>query len=499
MFELECRRYLSEAGLLENLKERHAVSVAAYILCSVIAIPVRTVIVAERPYSTDIHPLISSAMSYDPSRSRPTPSTVGVASDLHRSLGCKYIEVERYFRDSWKYLNSGTVVVNCTLFTSYSSSHSMRETVPFQRWLRSMVECTALVSPSKIDIVCMGVPALNVVDLMLRSMGEARGVVRKKTYPNPAIWARAGKRDARSLDYTFEKKGTSQSILEAIARSRDLTSLKEEDYLRKMSSKAPSQVPQVGNLIEKAGTFVNELEEAYKELESNHRPVPLRSAYEEFSRALVEYRDSILCDIVSSSIAASGDNSSKIGRSTEWGSKKQWKKPPPSVGNSSKMSVLSEDDGGIEQKFEEEAAAGELLPSSKDTSTEAHKPKKRVVVKRVVRKAKKAESAEPEGPQGPETTVKGDKIGNEGMSALRSVIYYVSEMNTDSSTALRDDISASIDEGVARTATVGTIVDTAARDTLSTGKDASTSLGLADGTVSDECILPRLLNKLASP
>ena len=159
IFELECRRYLAEVKLLCNLDKKHAIPIAIYILCSSMAMPMKTIIVAERPYTTDIHPEVSSAMSYDMSKTRPTPSTAGIAHDLQNSLGCKYIEVERWFRDSWKYLGSGTLVINCILFTQYSSSHSSKESVAFQRWLRSALEYSAAISSSNIDLVCIGVPA----------------------------------------------------------------------------------------------------------------------------------------------------------------------------------------------------------------------------------------------------------------------------------------------------------------------------------------------------
>jgi hypothetical protein len=49
----------------------------------------------------------------------------------------------------------------------------------------------------------------------------------------------------------------------------------------------------------------------------------MTEAYNELARALVEYRDVILYDLISASVAGSGDNSSKLGRNTERGSKKQ--------------------------------------------------------------------------------------------------------------------------------------------------------------------------------
>lgn len=503
VFDLECKRYLAEAGLMRNLDRKYCKCVSAYILCSGMALPVKTIIIGERPYSTDIHPTISSAMSYDPSKTRATPSTVGVAMDLTRALGCKYAETERWFRDSWMYLASGTVVVNCTLFTNYSSSFASNEVVAFQRWIRSMIECSAAMSPSNIDVICMGVPSLNTVNSMLGSMGRLRSIVSKKTYPNPAIWSKLSACDARSQTYTFGKKGTSQSLLSAIHRSRDYEPLTVEDYISYMSQTPAKQLPQVARMLEKSRTLVDEIEDAYKELESNHRTPSLTEAYEEFARAMIEYRDSVLYDLVSASVTAAGDSSSKLGRATEWGSKKQWKKSTASIGNSSKMSVLSEDVAGVEQKFAdyggEPVAFADEDQAEKVEEIPEVKPKKKKIIKRVVRRPKSTQEAPKPTTSpspAPSETMHGSKLTADNISALRVVGYYLSEISTDSSSALQTDISASMNKGIAKTSDIGLIVDTIARDLADVGKDASASLGMDDGVVDEKCILPKLLAKL---
>lgn len=212
---------------------------------------------------------------------------------------------------------------------------------------------------------------------------------------------------------------------------------------------------------------------------------------------MVEYRDSILYDLVAASVAASGHNSNKIGRSTEWGSKEQWKKAASSIGGPSRMTVMSESAGGIEQRFEDDT--GEPVFIAEDTeaqhegaSPELAKPKERMIVKRMVRKTRKPEAGESTPPlreHTERTTMQGDKLTGEDLSTLRSALYYISERTTDRSASLSSDIQASIDNLVAATCTVGTIVDSAARDAADVAKDASISLGLSDGMVSDDSIL----------
>ena len=78
----------------------------------------------------------------------------------------------------------------------------------------------------------------------------------------------------------------------------------------------------------------------------------LREAIDELFRAIIEYRDSVLRDLVANVILFSGDNLGRISKSIEQGSKKQWKKSALSIGTSSKISiVLKEGEEGVKQKF----------------------------------------------------------------------------------------------------------------------------------------------------
>lgn len=97
---------------------------ARYILSCYTYLPIKTVIVGEKPYTTDIYPFISSAISYAPSKNRATPSTIGMARDMSSNVGTTYLEVETWFGDGWKYLASGVLLVNYNTFVQFSSSRS---------------------------------------------------------------------------------------------------------------------------------------------------------------------------------------------------------------------------------------------------------------------------------------------------------------------------------------------------------------------------------------
>ena len=65
---------------------------------------------------------------------------MSIARNLANSVEIEYTYVESWFRDSWKYLGSATIVVNCSILVLYLSSHLIIEAMILRRWLRSMLE-----------------------------------------------------------------------------------------------------------------------------------------------------------------------------------------------------------------------------------------------------------------------------------------------------------------------------------------------------------------------
>ena len=181
-------------------------------------------------------------------------------------------------------------------------------------------------------------------------------------------------------------------------------------------------------------------EDAYKELENNHKLPGIKEAVDSFTEAIIEYNDTVLKDLVAASIASVGDNSGKIRKSTEWGSKKPWKKTAVSVGASSKMSAVSEDADGVVQAFVDDDA--EQVNFADEVEIEKpgpmEVPKKKKTVKRVVRRVRKQ----------PDTvssdTAVDSKLDDSAMSALRPVAYYMSDRYAGMSKGLQDAVDRDV-------------------------------------------------------
>lgn len=473
-------KYLADIGAPFKVSVHYASPVMRYVMSTCMGIPFKTILVGERPYATDIHPHVSSAMSYNPLKSTPTPSTIGIARDVSCNTDLTYVEVEEWFRDSWTYISSGTLVVNCVVFEKFTSSYSLSEVVPFQRWILALLSISHALSDSKVDIICMGVPAESTVDSIMRSLGKSRSQTRKLRYPNPAIISKKRVGDARSQVHTFGFPSTSAAISTAIHRSR--TALPYTEPWPLILPRAMShQFSAIDDVIRESARMTDLVETAFAGLKMSDKAPELRECQESLARALLEYRNTVLRDIVAHAVEQSPDNPRKMGKSTEWGSKKPWVKSTPSVGTPSMMSVVSEDADGVVQRF------ADADDNDTEVQQEEEPVKKKVVRKKVVRRVRVVKRS-------PATV--GSDLGKEEVAILGAVQYYISNEYADEGSSLASDIRESVMQSTVYSDRVCSILNIVAEDRLARGIKIAESTGMENGTIHPGAMLPQKIREM---
>jgi len=81
----------------------------------------------------------------------------------------------------------------------------------------------------------------------------------------------------------------------------------------------------VSDVIGKGDTFVNRIEDYYKELEGSPKAVTLRAAYNKFAASLMRYHDMVLKDCVTYIIQGK-DKPKGVAKPAQWGNKDPWVK-----------------------------------------------------------------------------------------------------------------------------------------------------------------------------
>lgn len=483
---LDSTHYIQKVGLLNEGGPSRLRSVASYIHMSCIAIPLRTVIVAERPYSTDIHPAVSSAMSYDPLKSRPTPSTLGVSMDVHNVTGHSAREVENWFQSSWMYLQQGVLCVNCTLTEKYTSSRSLDDIVPFQRWLRRLLKLSLEVSDRNIQVICMGTPATDAVTKTMKAIGVGRRRIRKLEYPNPAAIAHGTLGDQLSRGGTFEKPGTSRAIRDLVVRTTTQAHLSPGTTADTIMS---NQLAITSSLINKLNGVANEVDLAFGDTSVENTHPNLAESMRGLSKALNLYASAVLQDYVASTIASGTPGSSKVSKATDWGNKREWTKGASTVGTSTKMTEVAQVDEGVPQRMVADESDHDQGPAPPSTTGTEKKTKKKTV-KRVVRRVKpkpQNESADTSEPR---------PLTEKEMSTLRNAIYYISDTFPNEASGLSGKINSALSGTLPVAKEVRDVLLVAHKDEVDLGVGPDITLGIDSEEVMHNAYLPKAIAKL---
>lgn len=222
--------FIVALGLLSKLESHISMPMARYVMSSWVCIPVKNIIVGERPYGTDILPYAASAMSYDREKNpQGTPSTITLATDIANKHDISADIVEEWFRDSWKYLRHGVFLVNVCCYTRFMEK-SLYERTCTEEFLRDMTYVSLLVDKNNIHMFPMGNPAQHTVGKVRSSVSDMREKIRVHSCPNPASLSHR-KSDLRSPEITLSKPGVSRllfQLVESTIASR--TKLTEHDY-----------------------------------------------------------------------------------------------------------------------------------------------------------------------------------------------------------------------------------------------------------------------------
>lgn len=334
-------RYMGSVGMHLPASNGFSEPVSLYLSNAFRCLPLKTLVVAERPYASNIHGRVSSALSYDSSLCVSTPSVVGAALDVSHATKTTFVSASRWFSEGWRYIDRGVMLVNCMHTRSFSESSSSLDTVPFQRFVRDIIILSALVSSEKITIVCMGVPASVTMNAVAQNLGKFREKVSVLRYSNPAVFGHMAEGDKRSPKFTFGYPGTSKALAAAIERCLSLPPATVQSYRDSYISAMSNVQASIDDVVSASSTLVTEIEDAFKELELKREPPSLRSAHEAFVSSLYSFRDRVVMDVIQHSLDKAVDDNGKLGKPTAWGTKRGFVNAASSVGQSSKMSVVT--------------------------------------------------------------------------------------------------------------------------------------------------------------
>lgn len=229
LWQLRSLMLVKELGLLHRTDVNFTVPLLRYILASCMAIPVKTIVLVERPYRTNIHPYAASAMSYDPLKnSSPTPSTAAIATDMKNKLNTDWNEIEAWFRDSWMFIKSGVFLINVCCFEEFMGN-SLNERVAIERFVRDMIVTSYNMSGITVELVALGNPAISSCNRIRSSIADRKSKLKVHRGDNPAgVRHRFG--DLTSPSITIGSNELTKALHRAVIRSRNGKICTQDEY-----------------------------------------------------------------------------------------------------------------------------------------------------------------------------------------------------------------------------------------------------------------------------
>lgn len=220
---------IRELGLLHRPDVNFSLPLIRYISGSCMALPVKTIVLVERPYRTTIHPNVSSAMSYDLLKNPdPTPSTAAIATDMKNKLNTDWNEIEAWFRDSWMFIKSGVFLINVCCFEEFMGN-SLNERVSVERFIRDMIVVSYNMSGVTVELVALGNPAISSSNRIRSSIADRKLKLKVHRGINPAgVRHKFG--DLTSPQITIGSTELTRALYRAVTRSRLISKCTAEDY-----------------------------------------------------------------------------------------------------------------------------------------------------------------------------------------------------------------------------------------------------------------------------
>ncbi|KIW35772.1 uncharacterized protein PV06_11886 [Exophiala oligosperma] len=263
LLHTRCIELLPDIGLYDNLTSVVA-PLTRYILSMYCALPIKHIILAERPYATDIHPYVASAMSYDPAcQHTPTPSVHYLALDLSNKSDILYDDAVRWFRDSWQYLCHGVIALNVCTTHKFMDGRSERERSKMEEFIRDLIRVSIKLSEDKIHVYAMGNPAKHSASRIRASVKDAASRIRIHKCDNPAALEHR-RSDHRSRTYTLLSASIVKllsSLIRDTSRSRVRLTFSDFD---KMAAGQPNEHSRLVNRGNSMADVFTDIEAYFK-------------------------------------------------------------------------------------------------------------------------------------------------------------------------------------------------------------------------------------------
>ena len=217
-------RLLIELEFEQHMHHPYSFPYANYSYCWGEYLPIKTIIIGQNPYPHHIYPIYGSALAYDDlKQKRPTASVAVLAEDLYNYDSTPKQYTVDCFKNSWKLLEIGVLMINESVFQRICKEEDRLNTGPLREMEAQIRAIQVLISQSfsigQTAITCVGMGTSGAMMTSIMRPWVPKDLISCKviTCRNPAAFARQLS-DSSSQQITIQKAAVSK-ILSTIVKS----------------------------------------------------------------------------------------------------------------------------------------------------------------------------------------------------------------------------------------------------------------------------------------
>ena len=185
-----CTRLVYELGIETNRKSPYFLPYTNYVMSWSEHAPINTIIIGQNPYPQSIYPEYGAAFAYDQSKCYSTQSVDVLARDIYNYDSTEIRTSKECFRNSWRLLEAGVVLINETVYDKISedrkNTRAIKEMEAQCRALQVLIGESYFLGQSTITCIGMGIPAACMTSIVRSWYPKDLFRMRVMTCKNPA-------------------------------------------------------------------------------------------------------------------------------------------------------------------------------------------------------------------------------------------------------------------------------------------------------------------------
>jgi hypothetical protein len=185
-----CSRLVYELDIDKNRTNPYFLPYTNYVMSWCEHMPISTIIIGQNPYPQNVYPEYGAAFAYDQKKVWCTKSVEVLTKDLYNYDGTNMLVSRECFKDSWRLLEIGVLLINETVYDKITddkrNTRAIQEMEAQGRALQVLITESHFLGQETFTCIGMGIPAASMTSIIRSWYPKDLFKMKVMTCKNPA-------------------------------------------------------------------------------------------------------------------------------------------------------------------------------------------------------------------------------------------------------------------------------------------------------------------------